>query len=166
MSVSLIGGHFDEDTPSVEEIIKEAEKVKYHLPASKHKAVIDAAAAALRGHKAELDKFDKQTIDKKLFPEISVDYNLGEIDSVFETLRVHVVERQDEMLMQVIQTIGGRKYSDITVDKNKTLEALRKATAIHPKKYSVCGNEYCNAELVKGQNYCSVCGQKADWSLY
>ncbi len=76
MSVSVIGGHIDEDTPSVEEIIKEAEKVKYHLPASKHKAVIDDAVAALRGHKAELDKFDKQTIDKKLFPKISVDYNI------------------------------------------------------------------------------------------
>ena len=135
------------------------------MPASKHKAVIDAAVTALRGHKEELDKFDKQTIDKKLFAETSVDYNIGEIDSVFETLRVHVVEHQDKMLMQVIQIIGGRKYSDITVDKNKVLEAFRKATAVKPQKYVVCGNEHCNAELVKGQNYCSVCGQKADWSL-
>ncbi len=87
------------------------------------------------------------------------------MDSVFETLRVHVVEHQDKMLMQVIQIIGGRKYSEITVDKNKVLEALHKATAVKPKQYGICGNPLCSAELVKGQKYCSVCGQKVNWDM-
>lgn len=58
----------------------------------------------------------------------------------FEPLAVkilaHIVDEQDEIIMQTIQQIGGDKYIDVTVDRHKVIEALadyvEKCRRYHP----------------------------------
>lgn len=52
------------------------------------------------------------------------------MDDVLEALNritVEVVERQEELLMQTIQQIGGDTYTFITVDKSRVISAFRRA---------------------------------------
>lgn len=87
------------------------------------------------------------------------------IKSYTEKISCEIAEKQDEMIMCAVEQIGGEQYRRITVDKSKVLDALRKATAMKPRRVSLqgwyeCPN--CRSFLTKGY-YCSICGQKINW---
>lgn len=98
--------------------------------------------------------------------------------SFIEKIRVDIVEKTDYMILQAINTIGGKRYRHITVDKNKVLDALSKATAKAVsieafgkgtlKKCPTCGKwlriTSILPEKMDEYSYCSKCGQKLDWS--
>lgn len=90
---------------------------------------------------------------------------IGDLGYTAKRITALIVEHQERIIMQAIRFIGGTEFTEITIDKNKVVEALQKTTAVTPKQYGMCGNPLCSAELVKGQKYCSVCGQKVDWGM-
>mgnify|MGYP003293568488 CR=1 FL=1 len=63
---------------------------------------------------------------KPLAHDIEVEFSDIEntIQKLIQQFSVEIVEKQDEMLMQAIQTIGGERYKTVTVDKNKVLDML------------------------------------------
>lgn len=98
----------------------------------------------------------------------------GATNSVFEIINkfnVEVVEKQESIIMQAIQRIGGEEYSHITIDKNKVVDAFKKQM---PRKLTIDENNgyplhvcpCCNDKFLKliPHNYCQVCGQAFDWS--
>lgn len=99
-------------------------------------------------------------------------------NSFLEKIRVDIVEKTDYMILQAINTIGGKRYRHITVDKNKILEALDKATPRTVIPESTCKLLVCcprcrmpyapyrgrKLEKLYTTNYCPKCGQKLDWS--
>ena len=87
-----------------------------------------------------------------------------------------ITEKQDEIIMQTIQEIGGETFREITIDKHKVLEALsdyvnkQKGAEVAEVKHgewekrgfdghncSVCG-----ALNDIDTNYCPNCGAKMD----
>lgn len=89
---------------------------------------------------------------------------IGDLGCTVERITAQIVECQEKIIMQAVRFIGGVKFSDITIDKSKVVEAFEKATARKPGKHGICCS--CGLELVKGQKYCSLCGQKIDWSSW
>lgn len=105
-------------------------------------------------------------------------------------LYVNVVEKQDELIMDAVQQIGGNTYQDITIDKSKVIEALGKYVAkrvivevkqmpgIATVVYYICPIchhtitcTFYNTDLDKvpsdikeDHKYCSHCGQHLDWA--
>ena len=104
------------------------------------------------------------------------------VDKAISQFIVEVREEQDRLIMQEIQHIGGKRYEHITIDKNKTLDALDNAI---PKKplhtegetaylcpkcdHTVFVNisqmsiSDCHAYGLTPE-FCVRCGQKLDWS--
>lgn len=83
---------------------------------------------------------------------------IGDLGCTIERFAVKVVEQQEKIIMQAIRWIGNVKYSDITIDKGKVVEAFEKATPMKPTANYTCRR--CGAQMINAQNYCSVCGQK------
>lgn len=82
-----------------------------------------------------------------------------------------VVEKQDQIIMSVIREIGGETYQHITIDKNKVIDALKKATpkkvvALDPDPFKIacptCSRIYHSFGT---PSYCRHCGQALDWNL-
>ena len=98
------------------------------------------------------------------------------VDDIIGQFMVDIAEEQDHIIMQKIQHIGGKRYEHITIDKNKTLDALSKATAQKPaiektNQYTayrcpVCSKWFATVvfRTPKKPHYCYDCGQKLDWS--
>lgn len=98
------------------------------------------------------------------------------LEEVFRQFVVEVVEEQDRVIMRNIDHIAGKRYEHITIDRDKTLEALNNATAkpvvvedyngeYKVKKCPTCGKWLAIVSKRKGDiNYCRNCGQKLDWS--
>lgn len=97
------------------------------------------------------------------------------VEEAFRQFVVEIVEEQDRIIMKNIHHIGGKEYEHITIDRDKTIEALDKATAKKPTvmtvskapgklryryRCSAC-NSSCFSKIDK---YCHECGQKYDWS--
>lgn len=128
----------------------------------------------------------------KIIEEANKDDSPDPVYHVIRQLSAKVVEMQDNLIMSTIQTIGGTTYEEITVDKNKVLDMLRKHTAkkviLHEeglRRHDSMDIEYsahcpeCNIHIRRvfknasgrffwfGPNhahYCEECGQKLDWS--
>lgn len=103
-------------------------------------------------------------------------------NSFIEKIRVDIVEKTDYLILQAINTIGGKRYRHITVDKNKVLDALTKATPLEVV-HNECETAYLcptcdhtvfvnNSQMsISGchdfgltPEFCSRCGQRLDWS--
>lgn len=63
---------------------------------------------------------------------MNIDDERAYIQSYVERISCQIVEHQDKMIMCAIEQIGGAQYRRITVEKNKVLDAFRKATARKP----------------------------------
>ena len=73
--------------------------------------------------------------------------------AVFD-MQVKIAENRDELIVQTIREIGGEKFYEVTIDRNKVIEAL---TMYQNKdKYA----EVKHGEWIKEGNKktCSVCG--------
>lgn len=130
-----------------------------------------------------LDANDKAALhkllegDKALFPDVE-----NPIHELIHRYSVKVVEEQDEILMQTLQTIGGETYKDVTVDRNKVVDMLKKYIALKPLETDAYPTRiYCptcyhtlvynkhNLDYVRSNqvyNNCPACGQTFDWSDY
>lgn len=94
------------------------------------------------------------------------------VDKIVERIMCSIVEQQDKIIMAKVTEIGGEKYTDITIDKNKVFDAFRKATPTEPHgdfhtvphfRCPTCGKPV-KAHLDSPEMpYCSWCGQKLDW---
>lgn len=93
-----------------------------------------------------------------------------------------ITEKQDEIIMQTIQEIGGETFREITIDKHKVLEALtdyvnkQKGAEVAEVKHGEWlkyGYKYecsvCKAKvnldgtpIQNGLNYCPNCGAEMD----
>ena len=85
------------------------------------------------------------------------------VQNTFDRISCQIVEKQDEMIMSAVKSIGGEPFRNITVDKNKVLDALTKATARRPLitggyRYADCPS--CHRNLRTNQKYSDSCGQK------
>jgi predicted RNA-binding Zn-ribbon protein involved in translation (DUF1610 family) len=104
----------------------------------------------------------------------------NDIYSIMHRFRVEIVEQQDEMIIQAIRKIGGKRFKQITIDKHKVVEALGKSVkqpvlneeywwrCPNCKKYAV--NKAMPALVPPGlistilfNNYCPNCGHALDW---
>lgn len=111
---------------------------------------------------------------------------------IVQEISAKAVEMQDNIIHSTIQYIGGVKHEEITLDKNKVLDMLKKHSAKAvvlryegPRRhdsgdiqYSVhCPScDYYIANVFRTEDgkyyrfgaqsnrYCSDCGQKLDWS--
>lgn len=94
---------------------------------------------------------------------MNIDDEKAYIHSYVERISCQIAEHQDEMIMCTIEQIGGAEYRRITIDKNKVLDAFRKATAMRPYVTSLNGTYECpgcRRILTAVYNYCPLCGQK------
>lgn len=94
------------------------------------------------------------------------------------------VELQDQMILDTIRNIGGTTCEELTFDRGKVLEMLKKHKPVKPlgtdayphhlycptcyNKTWVLNREILKYTDVQGDicNYCPNCGQKIDWSDY
>lgn len=94
-------------------------------------------------------------------------------------VNAEIVEKQDELIMQAVQTIGGDTYHHITIDRNKVIDALSKSIPKKPVegkcgrcsviKCPTCGKWLCITVPtfnIEDYNYCGRCGQAISWSDY
>lgn len=90
-----------------------------------------------------------------------------------EHISCAVVEKQEQLIWQTVQQIGGDRYHTITIDKGKVLNAFKKytpATPVHDKHDMHCFHcPSCGIAVKKYRNspkmpYCGWCGQALDWS--
>ena len=98
------------------------------------------------------------------------------IHKAMHHIRVNIAEKQDELIMDAIQRIGGNTYEDITLDKSKVLEALgkyipKRVVAKHTEdiNYDRCPTCGCKVRsftlrYTGPESYCVSCGQHLDWS--
>ena len=95
------------------------------------------------------------------------------VDKIIDRMICSVVEHQENIIMAKVQEIGGEKYTDITIDKNKVLAAFRNATPkeplgdLHSVPHYRCPS--CNISVKTyfdspQMPYCSWCGQKLRWN--
>ena len=98
-------------------------------------------------------------------------------------IQAKITEKQEEVIMQSIQEIGGDKFYEITFDRNKVIEALtmyknkdKYAEVVHGewiddkhnrarKICSICFNSRPREndhEFRSATNYCPNCGAKMD----
>lgn len=94
------------------------------------------------------------------------------VDSIVDRIVCSIVEQQDKIIMMKVTEIGGEKYTDITIDKNKVIDAFSKATPKEPHgdyhsvphyRCPTCNKSvktYCDSPEMP---YCGWCGQKLDW---
>ena len=93
-----------------------------------------------------------------------------------------IVECQEDIIMSRIHEIGGDTYEEITVDKEKVLDMLRKytltkvkatdayphrlycPTCYHTLVYNAKNLDSCRSRDIL--NNCSACGQRLDWSEF
>lgn len=101
---------------------------------------------------------------------------MEQVHEIVKRLCVRIVENQDDAIMIVIKKVAGEEYRDITIDKHKTVDALRKSiaapfTALVDNGIVAAG--YCpncggSVEVEKTWTRrvrgacCSWCGQKLD----
>ena len=94
------------------------------------------------------------------------------IDKMVNRIVCSIVEHQENIIMAKVTEIGGEKYTDITIDKNKVLDAFCKATPTEPHGdfHSVphyrcpkCGKSVKTYLDSPQMPYCGWCGQKLDW---
>lgn len=101
---------------------------------------------------------------------------MEQIHEIVKRHCVRMVEGQDEAIMIVIKKVAGEQYKDITIDKQKTVDALRKATPARfvptvdngiimagfcPTCEGSVEVEKTAQRLLRGV-CCSWCGQKLD----
>lgn len=134
-------------------------------------------------------KPDSKTL-AKIVEEANKDDSPDPVYQVIREISAKAVEMQENIIMSTIQTIGGTTYADITIDKNKVLDMLRKYNARNVKhevfktseesplhndtyKCPTCLRILYKTMSIhnKVQNYtgnlseyCPFCGQKLDWS--
>lgn len=94
-------------------------------------------------------------------------------------IQAKIAEKQEEIIMQTIQEIGGDKFCEITFDRNKVIEALtmyknkdKYAEVVHGEwiwtetgdedyeQYWICS--VCGEKDYIKSKYCSECGAKMD----
>lgn len=86
------------------------------------------------------------------------------IQEAVEHISCAVVEKQEQLILNTIQQIGGEQYQTITIDRDKVRDALQKATKTPVVKVLYyCQCPTCG-RAVSGVRYCSHCGQALDWS--
>jgi NADH pyrophosphatase NudC (nudix superfamily) len=121
----------------------------------------------------ESKKYIKYTPDP-----VEHDLDLVKVDEALSRFMVEIREEQDRIIMQTIQHIGGSRYEYITIDKNKTLDALSKAMdkKVVLEKHNENDVKVCPTcgrwlrvlplypEYMDAYRYCGKCGQKLDWS--
>lgn len=90
-----------------------------------------------------------------------------------------IVEEQDALIMQTVSAVG---FSEITISRDRVVEAFTKYTAAKPlhgdffktstlkyPPYKIIEENYenacpsCQTKLQLYQKYCCECGQKLDW---
>lgn len=94
------------------------------------------------------------------------------VDKMITKIVCGIVEQQDNLIMAKVVEIGGERYQEITLDKNKVIDAFRKATPTEPigDLHSVphfrcptCEKSVKTYTDSPGMPYCGWCGQKLDW---
>lgn len=130
-------------------------------------------------------------IDRKEpdFPTIKIDRNLVEVNhddpdifrlsagnDIIREVRIKFADELEQALMRRVQYIGGTAFEEITLDKQKILEALEKcykpqfvmyrsAESLGELTLRRCKCPRCEHDLTGLIRYphCPYCGQALDW---
>lgn len=117
-------------------------------------------------------KTDLEAVDDPLYQIIS-------------SINAKIVEQQDQIILDTIRRIGDTVYHDLTFDRSKVWDMLKKYKAEkvqmsdkYPYElycpscaYTLARNGKVFLSIISGRSkndvkYCSNCGQKLDWSDY
>lgn len=98
------------------EIITALEDVRYHLPASKHKAVIDEAIESLKSLQAEIKMFERQ--NRCLISEVKIkENNLNHLREMYNDAHT-IVKKVNERFINKCKELQAAKAE---IEKNKPI---------------------------------------------
>ena len=90
-------------------------------------------------------------------------------DSVYKmvfNMQVEIAEKKNEIIMQTIQEIGGEKFYEVTIDRNKVIEALtmyqNKADFVEVVRCEECEYGELDDPALPNQRFCKYNG--CDWN--